>query len=398
MNTLRIGSQFSGYGGLDLAVASALGGDVVWHTENDPAASKVLAHHWPHVPNHGDVTTVDWARVEPVEVLCGGFPCTDVSSAGKRAGLRPDTRSGLWSHMAYAIFVLRPGIVVIENVRGILSADAECDLELCPWCLGDDEGRPLRALGSVLGDLADLGYDARWCGLRAADVGAPHGRYRIFITARNGDDGQPSAAHRVGPSRRGSPRLRWSGSPDHRQSPAHADSQGPQGCGLPVPGGTSAVGDGSSPDADTPRDGRGEGWSEPAGQLGGSDAAHPGGRRCRRGQERHGSPREPGQYSPPGHDAVGRVLEWGDYTPAIRRWELILGRPAPAPTQTGKRGGQQLSSRFVEWMMGLPAGWVTGVPGLSRNDQLKLLGRGVVPQQCAAALSWLRTSMSERAA
>ncbi len=82
-------------------------------------------------------------------------------------------------------------------------------------------------------------------------------------------------------------------------------------------------------------------------------------------------------------------MEWADYGPAVARWELILGRPAPAPTQTGTRGGRQLSPVFVEWLMGLPEGWVTAVPGLSRNEQIKLLGNGVVPQQCAAAIRGL---------
>ena len=82
-------------------------------------------------------------------------------------------------------------------------------------------------------------------------------------------------------------------------------------------------------------------------------------------------------------------MAWGDYGPAVRRWELILGRPAPAPTLTGTRGGRQLALCFVEWLMGLPAGWVTAVPGLSRNEQLKLLGNGVVPQQCAVAVRGL---------
>jgi DNA (cytosine-5)-methyltransferase 1 len=89
-------------------------------------------------------------------------------------------------------------------------------------------------------------------------------------------------------------------------------------------------------------------------------------------------------------------VAWGPYEPAVRRWELILGRPAPDPTQTGKRGGQQLSPLFVEWMQGLPEGWVTAVPGLSRNEQLKLLGNGVVPAQAAAALEWLLALAAER--
>lgn len=77
---------------------------------------------------------------------------------------------------------------------------------------------------------------------------------------------------------------------------------------------------------------------------------------------------------------------WGDYAAAIDHWEHTLGRPAPAPTMTSTKGNPQLSPRFVEWMMGLPAGWVTDVPGITRNEALKALGNGVVPQQAAEAL------------
>lgn len=77
---------------------------------------------------------------------------------------------------------------------------------------------------------------------------------------------------------------------------------------------------------------------------------------------------------------------WGDYAPAIARWERALGRPAPAPTQTSKKGNPQLAAPFVEWLMGLPSGWVTDVPGITRNEAIKALGNGVVPQQAAQAL------------
>ncbi len=181
---MKIGSLFSGYGGLDLAVAEAFGAEVAWHCEWDDAPAKILERNFPGVPNFRDVSKVDWAAVEPVDILTGGFPCQDLSLAGKRAGLRDGTRSGLWSEFAEAIRVIQPKFVVIENVRGLLSASANSDLEYCPWCMGDERGEPvLRALGAVLGDLADLGYDAEWTGIRAADAGAPHNRFRVFIVA-----------------------------------------------------------------------------------------------------------------------------------------------------------------------------------------------------------------------
>ena len=175
---LRVGSLFSGYGGLDLAVEEVFNGQTVWFSEFSPAPARVFAHHWPGVPNLGDITTIDWNAVEPVDVICGGFPCQDVSTVGKRAGLRPGTRSGLWARMAEAIDVLQPEWVVAENVRGLLSATAtrptpEGDdtdgrnpipatpesataiegaavrgVEPDPWHLGDQPARPLRALGA----------------------------------------------------------------------------------------------------------------------------------------------------------------------------------------------------------------------------------------------------------
>ena len=181
---LKIGSLFSGYGGLDLAVTAVTGGEVRWHCEFDKAPSKVLEANFPGIPNYHDVREVDFAAVESVDIITGGFPCQDLSLAGKRAGLREGTRSGLWSEFARAIETIRPRMVVIENVRGILSAEAHSDLEQCEWCVGETGGQPpLRALGAVLGDLAFLGYDARWTSIRASDAGAPHRRERIFIVA-----------------------------------------------------------------------------------------------------------------------------------------------------------------------------------------------------------------------
>ena len=178
----RLGSLCSGYEGLGMAVMDVLGGELAWVADNDPGAAKILAHRVPSVLNLGDITETDWADVEPVDVLTAGFPCTDVSCAGARAGLREGTRSGVWSYCARAIEVLRPSLVVIENVRGLLSAGADSNMEPCPWCLGEaGDEHALRASGAVLGDLADLGYDTRGTVVSASDVGAPHRRERVFI-------------------------------------------------------------------------------------------------------------------------------------------------------------------------------------------------------------------------
>ena len=237
MSEPLIGSLCSGYGGLDLAAIDALGaGQVVWHAQWEPPdksgkpdvhqwAAQILAHRFPGVPNHGDITAIDFRAVEPVDVLTAGFPCTDLSLAGLGAGIAPGTRSGIWSHVARAAAELRPRLVLIENVRSLTSARAHSDLEPCPWCLGNLDGRPvLRALGAVLGDLADLGFDAEWVCLPASGVGAPHERFRCFIAAwpadaaADADHLRPHRGRPCGPGR---------DEPAHRSEPvAHAVGAG----------------------------------------------------------------------------------------------------------------------------------------------------------------------------
>lgn len=183
---MKIGSLFTGSGMLDKAVEAAFGGYTVWHSEIDPNASKVLAYHYPHIPNLGDITKVNWDDVEPVDILCGGFPCQDVSAAGKGAGLEAGTRSGLWSVFVEAIDRLNPKIVVIENVKGLLSAKATRSAHLESDLAGVGT-RPLRALGAVLGDLSERGYAAKWTTVPASEAGAPHRRERVFILATVSD-------------------------------------------------------------------------------------------------------------------------------------------------------------------------------------------------------------------
>ena len=368
---MKLGSLFSGYGGLDLAAAEVLGGEVAWHCEWDDAPSKILAHHYPDIPNFRDVSLVDFTTVPPVDVLTGGFPCQDVSLAGRRAGMREGTRSGLWSQYARAIDELKPSLVVIENVRGLLSAEADRNMEPDPWSVGDGDARPsLRALGAVLGDLADLGYDAEWCGVRAADAGAPHGRFRVFVIAypRGGRDGRRAVA---------------SGHGEGAGADVAFDRADPRAHRAPVADSEHVIGYGS-----------GRAWHRRAEPTDGrtfiADA-----RRERFG-EHSGEPPAEETRTGSGDLADGARrprtdTDWGPYRPAIERWERMTGRAAPSPTEADGRNGQhRLSARLVEWMMGLPDGWVTAPEiGLTRNEQLKALGNGVVPAQAALALRTL---------
>lgn len=412
-----------------------------WFCEWDDAPSKVLAHHWPDVPNLRDVTAVDWSAVEPVDIITGGFPCQDVSHAGRRQGLIRDgdgkTRSGLWGEMLKAIDTIRPPLVVAENVRGLLSAQADSDVEPCPFCMGDDGASPMRALGAVLADLADIGFDAAWAGVRAADVGAAHGRFRVFIlawptAADSVGDGLEHAREQVGP---GGPAA-TTGRDDAGGNGAGASAglsvlrgRGVDAAQLRAAGltllPTPAARDwkdhqvqvaGHRPDdkdsinraiahlLSTPRtsDTNGPGVHGTGGQdlrtvidllptprvtTGGSIASQV---RVRDVLEGRATVTDDCRLELTAEVLAHRGESWGDYAPAIARWERVLGRVAPAPTEPGPKGNPRLSPRFVEFLMGLPVGHVTDPSiGLTRNQQLKALGNGVVPQQGAAALEWL---------
>jgi DNA (cytosine-5)-methyltransferase 1 len=163
---LGVGSLCTGYGGLDLGVAVAFErAELRWCAESDPMASRIVAARFPRSPNLGDITAIDWRTVEPVEVITAGFPCQDISCAGHGGGIEKGTRSGVWLNIMDAVRLLRPGLLVVENVAALR------------W----------RGLGRVLGDLAEAGYDTTWCSVRASDIGAPHRRERVFITAHPTD-------------------------------------------------------------------------------------------------------------------------------------------------------------------------------------------------------------------
>jgi DNA (cytosine-5)-methyltransferase 1 len=163
---MTFGSLFVGIGGIDLGLEKA-GWQCEWQVEQDPYALKVLEKNRPSVPKYRDVRyflgSKRWRRCRQawhVDLICGGFPCQDISNAGKRTGIE-GKRSGLWSEFARIIRLLRPDYVFVENVPALT----------------------IRGLGTVLGDLAKMGFNAEWGCLPAAAVGAPHARWRLFLVA-----------------------------------------------------------------------------------------------------------------------------------------------------------------------------------------------------------------------
>lgn len=364
---LRIGSLCSGYRGLDMAVEEVFGGTTAWVSDVDPGANKILAHRWPATPNIGDLTTARWEDVEPVDIVCGGYPCQPFSTAGKRKGTA-DARH-LWPFFAGALGVLRPRVAIFENVAGHLR-------------LGFD---------TVLADLARLGFDAEWCLVRASEVGAPHRRERLFIYATAADAGREQPQRRGERGVVGGEAAAQSREGDQRERAGHtAGNRGEAAAdaadlGHNRPG--SARGRRVGP-AD-----RGVAAADTAGdmrRLGDRDALRTrgdeDGRASTAGAGATADADRVGWGADVGDVRAGQPdVEWGGFEPAIHRWEAVLGRPHPGAIDDRGR----LSPQLVEWMMGLPAGHVTQVPELTRTQQLKALGNGVVPQQAAAAIRLL---------
>ena len=164
MNKLRLLDLFSGIGGFSLGLERTGGFETVAFCEIEPFPRKILNKHWPEVPIYEDIRDLTASRLRAdgiaVDAICGGFPCQDISTAGKGAGIEGE-RSGLWSEYARLIGELRPRVVFVENVAALLS----------------------RGLDKVLGDLASLGYDAEWHCIPASAIGAHHHRDRVWIIA-----------------------------------------------------------------------------------------------------------------------------------------------------------------------------------------------------------------------
>lgn len=364
----------AGYGGLSMG----LGLEPTWYSEIDPHACAVYEHNHPGIKNLGDVRDCDhWPDAD---IVTAGFPCQPASAAGRRKGINDDR--WLWPAIAKCLGVVQPDIVVLENVRGLLTVNRQA------------------AIQEVLRDLAALGFDATWGVVRASDTGACHRRERWFCIAVAADadcvriDRTTSQQQGRWEESQGDHRLPLLPTPTARDVKDAAFSPAAFGDRLPgfirdlilLPTPTATYPGGSAEryrERLVEHDGRGgeflplnhvaELLPTPTVQQG---------RNATSGRQ-EGSTHHTGWTL----NDIAYADTWKQYAPAIARHELMLGRPAPDPTFPNPRSksGKSLSPLFVEWMMGLPEGWVTDVPGIPRTAQLKLLGNGVVPQQAALA-------------
>lgn len=386
---MKIGSLFSGLGGLELGLEWAGVGHTVWQCEQNTAAQAVLRRHWPGVPVYSDVRTIGASNVEPVDVLCGGFPCQDISVAGNGAGLE-GARSGLWFEYLRLIRELRPRYVVAENVAALIT----------------------RGLEVVLGGLAESGYDALWLPIRASDVGAPHRRERIFIVAWRLDVGPG----RVSDADRDAVRVESERRGVGARATDERDAES-------VDVGAGFVGDANGArlerrrvlgcersDQWTAREASTEGLADcdrlrklqPEGGFGAEW------RRISNGSEKLADPPGVRQLggSPFGASAeqpradgirayVERVHEWPPSPGDVEGWADYLARfPSRSPSVRGR-----LNVGFVEALMGVPDDWTdadvvtrSGARRTTRAERLKMCGNAVVPQ-CAEVVGHVLRGM-----
>jgi DNA (cytosine-5)-methyltransferase 1 len=160
--TIKIGSLFAGIGGFELGLErSWVNAETIWQVEREEFCQKILQKHWPKSTLYNDVRDIKKHNIEPVDVLIGGFPCQDISLAGKQRGVNNGEKSSLWWEMWRIASDLRPRIIIMENVANIIR-------------LGGVD---------VIGSLAQIGYDCEWTVISARQFGAPHLRERWFCVA-----------------------------------------------------------------------------------------------------------------------------------------------------------------------------------------------------------------------
>lgn len=363
---ITAGALCAGYGGLEIGLSQALDLDLRWVSEIEHYPSQVLAYHFPGVPNLGDLKEI--RDPEPVTMLTGGYPCQPFSIAGR--GLAHEDPRHLWPWIRDMVENMGPRYVVFENVRMHVK----------------------RGLFEVLQDLMNLGYTVHYYVLSAAQAGAAHRRDRVFIFGSRATGKPPS----------GEPVI-VDGEMVDGKALALPKIAGVARDGLIFEGVPAALTAPTSPLLPTPAvNDMGEGktvekwdaWTERMRALHGNGNGH--------GKS----------LAIEALRLSGAVEEcrFGIYSAAVKRSEWFQERTAPEPTEVGAQGNPRLSTRFVEWLMMLPEGWVTDPQiwegatdargraltgwrgaGTIRRAQLKMLGNGVVPDQATLATqSWLR--------
>lgn len=164
MGQITIGSCFAGIGGFELGLERGISNSTtVWQIEQNKYCQTILRKHWPDATIYDDIREIDYDKIQTVDIICGGFPCQDISAAGKGKGIEHGDRSSLWRQMHRLINHLQPRVAVLENVPALLWKN--------------------RGMHIVMHDLASIGYDAEWCTISARQFGAPHLRKRVFIVA-----------------------------------------------------------------------------------------------------------------------------------------------------------------------------------------------------------------------
>ena len=405
--TITTGHLCSGYDGLGFALAEAEPHRALWHSEIDPAMSRVLAREQPEVPNAGNLVELlrdDLWRLAPQpDLLSAGFPCQPISVAGR--GLADLDPRWLWPFIREVYRQTSPFRIFLENVQNLVSIQS---------------GAILRG---ILADLREDGYAARWVVLGACAVGAPHHRHRWFLVADSVAGPAPDAVRIEPRAICGAPRV---GGRLLLPTPTRSDAKGPgisrmeRGEApwadlasavalLPTPNARDGGARGTpsrehaerraadpmrsvnledavallptprATDVGTPGRRSSEGWRP---QLGQAALLLPT-PRASDGERGRGNC---GQGFSGGGETLGAASHpdrWGKYALAVALWEQITGIPAPEPTEPGRNGGPRLSAALPEWMMGLSPGYLT--KDLTRAEALRGAGNGVVPRQAAAA-------------
>lgn len=297
-----LGSLYSGIGGIELGFEATGGFRTVWQVENDPFCARVLRKHWPRVKRHGDIKRVKPERLARVDVIVAGMPCQPVSTAGQQQG-DADPR-WLWPDTLRIVCALRPRVFVLENVPGLLSAHSG------------------RLFGEILGDLAASGYDAEWGCVAAANVGAPHLRWRVFLIAYPRESRRPIPLEYAVPHADHAGRLQYWG-PEPIPAQHHSLECACEALAHPDAGPREAQ-RGQRPDAQSPS-GIGGPW--PRGRGGDAERQEP---LCGAGQsaEVANAHREPQRE--PGHRASEEHLGGPPWLDAGRGGELeALADPDP---------------------------------------------------------------------